>query len=587
MRRLTRHARAGGHGDGAVRFAQGQHVVDAVARHGDGMPRPLHGRDKLFLLIRRDAAEDGHFLRRLCKLRIRFERARVDEFLRVRDARAAGDLGDGQGIVAGDDLGAHALLGEIREGLRRFGPDLVGQQDERERHHLRRERLVVQLPVVQGQQQHAAALGRPFLGLRQKPVLLRAGGQQDLRRAEQIRLVLMERHAAVFLCRPERHGRDGRLHGLAGKIAAQGGHGVVVVLHGADVIGHDHADVVRDIAVGLQGDDVVDGHLGLGDRASLVDAERVDAGQRFDAAHIVDQRAAVGQPDDARHERKARQQIQSLRDHADDRADRRGDGVGDRAFEPQVFLDEHDRPQRNDQKTDPLDEARERAHHLRLRLRAGLPGLDRQAGDEAVRADLRQPRAAAAAHDKAAGEQRIARALDDLVGFAGDERLVDAALARGHNGVRRDLVAGAENGDVVAHQRGRLGLDDLPIPHGAAFRRGHDPQVIDLFLDPQILHDADEHVAEDRTQERQVQPLPHRDDAAGQQEEEEVKIRADVFDDDLLHGRAGRLHGAVVPAARQTLVHLLAGKPQLRIRFHSRDLHPLRPLRLFRFSLQE
>ena len=101
-------------------------------------------------------------------------------------------------------------------------------------------------------------------------------------------------------------------------------------------------------------------------------------------------------------------------------------------------------PQRNDQKTDPLDEARERAHHLRLRLRAGLPGLDRQAGDEAVRADLRQPRAAAAAHDKAAGEQRVARALDDLVGLTGDERLVDAALARGHNGVRRDLVAGAE-----------------------------------------------------------------------------------------------------------------------------------------------
>ena len=251
MRRLTRHARAGGHGDGAVRFAQGQHVVDAVARHGDGMPRPLHGRDKLFLLIRRDAAEDGHFLRRLCKLRIRFERARVDEFLRVGDARAAGDLGDGQGIVAGDDLGAHALLGEIREGLRRFRPDLVGQQDECERHHLRRERLVVQLPVVQGQQQHAAALGRPFLGLRQKPVLLRAGGQQDLRRAEQIRLVLMERHAAVFLCRPERHGRDGRLHGLAGKIAAQGGHGVVVVLHGADVIGHNHADIVGDIALRL------------------------------------------------------------------------------------------------------------------------------------------------------------------------------------------------------------------------------------------------------------------------------------------------------------------------------------------------
>ena len=60
-----------------------------------------------------------------------------------------------------------------------------------------------------------------------------------------------EGYAAVFFRRPERHGVNRRLHGNAGKIPPQRGHGVVVVLHGADVIGHDHADIVVDIALRL------------------------------------------------------------------------------------------------------------------------------------------------------------------------------------------------------------------------------------------------------------------------------------------------------------------------------------------------
>ena len=215
------------------------------------MPRPLHGCDELLFLIRRDASEDGHVLRRLRKLRVRFERPRVDKFLRVRDPGTPRDLRNSQGIVAGNDLRAHALLRKIGERLRRFGPDLVAQQDQRQRHHFRVQRFVRQLPVVKRQQQHAAALRRPFLRQRQILLLFRAVRQQNFRRAQQIRLILMEGYAAVFFRRPERHGFNRRLHGLSGKISPQRGHGVVVVLHGADVIGHDHADIVGDIALRL------------------------------------------------------------------------------------------------------------------------------------------------------------------------------------------------------------------------------------------------------------------------------------------------------------------------------------------------
>ena len=122
MRRLTRHARAGGHGDGAVGFAQGQHVVDAVARHGDGVPRPLHGRDKLLLLIRRDAAEDGAFRSAAfaSSASVLSVRASTNFSASGMPARRATSE-TVRGLSPEMTLRAHALLGEIREGLRRFG----------------------------------------------------------------------------------------------------------------------------------------------------------------------------------------------------------------------------------------------------------------------------------------------------------------------------------------------------------------------------------------------------------------------------------------------------------------------------------
>ena len=199
----------------------------------------------------------------------------------------------------------------------------------------------------------------------------------------------MERHAAIFLCRRERQRRRRVLRLFAREVAPQRGHRVVVGLHGVDVVGHDHADVLEREAVVAQGADVLDDHLVFRHRAGLVHAQRVHARERLDAAELVHEGLALGQTHDASHEREAGEQIQPLGDHADDRADRARHGDGHGAAEPHVFLDEHHHAERDDEDADPLDEVLQRAHHLRLLRLLGALGLLRQARDIGVRADVR------------------------------------------------------------------------------------------------------------------------------------------------------------------------------------------------------
>lgn len=142
--------------------------------------------------------------------------------------------------------------------------------------------------------------------------------------------------------------------------------------HGGDIVRHDGADVILAEAVRHERNDVVDNHGRLGDGASLVDTECIYAGERLNAVHIVDKRAAAGEADDAGDEGKAGQKVQSFWDHADDGADGRDHGGDDVAVQPAVFLDEHQHAERNDEEADPFDEARQRAHHLGLWLLAAF-----------------------------------------------------------------------------------------------------------------------------------------------------------------------------------------------------------------------
>ena len=149
------------------------------------------------------------------------------------------------------------------------------------------ERFIGELPVVECKEQHAAALRAVVIDL--FPIGVKIAAEDDLRRAEKVGLILMERNAPVFLRARERERGDRALIHLAGEEFAHGGHGVVIAAHRRAVVRHDHVDILGDEPVGAERDDIVHDHFVFRHRAGLVHAERIDARERFDAVHLAAQ----------------------------------------------------------------------------------------------------------------------------------------------------------------------------------------------------------------------------------------------------------------------------------------------------------
>ena len=125
LRHLRGGLTAGGHGDSAVGILQRQHVIDAVARHGDRMALLLEGADKIALLLRRDAAEDGVILDSLLEVLLRGEGHCIDITIGILDAGTGCDLRDRDRVIARDNTDRHALTGKIAERLLRVGAQQV------------------------------------------------------------------------------------------------------------------------------------------------------------------------------------------------------------------------------------------------------------------------------------------------------------------------------------------------------------------------------------------------------------------------------------------------------------------------------
>ena len=158
---LTGGLGTAGHGDAAVRLLHGQHIVHAVAGHGYGVALFLQSLDEHFLLVGGHPPKDGVFPCRPENILIGFQLPGVNILFAVFNASPLGNGGNRLGVVTGDDLDAHPLLGKVGEGLPGLGPEGGGEEQQRQRLSKAAVQLLGKLPGIGGYQQHPVAGGGP------------------------------------------------------------------------------------------------------------------------------------------------------------------------------------------------------------------------------------------------------------------------------------------------------------------------------------------------------------------------------------------------------------------------------------------
>ena len=277
---------AGGHGDGAVGLLHGEDIVDTVAGHGHDVARLLEGLDEFFLLVRGHPAKDRVIFHRFGKVLIGFQGSGIHPSVCIFDACPHGHIGNGSGIVAGDDPDGHPLIPEIGEGLIRLRSDLIGQQDQGQRcqqplPELTRHRVV----LIAGDQQHPIAnRGPPGYGFLD---LFESAAHDKFRCAGKECALLLKYGAA-----PLGGGGEGDMLSdvPVRLIVKEGDHGPVGVVFRLPAVIHGSQDLLQTLGVILrQGDHVLHFHFRLGDGTGLVHAQHIHPCQGLDTVHILDQ----------------------------------------------------------------------------------------------------------------------------------------------------------------------------------------------------------------------------------------------------------------------------------------------------------
>ena len=266
----------------------------------------------------------------------------------------------------------------------------------------------------------------------------------------------------------------------------------------------------------------------LGDRPGLVGAQHVDAGQHLDRRQLLHEAALLAQPDHADGEGHAGEQHESLGDHPDEA----GDGGDDRVLPALVAAQELARGEqqadRDDRVADDGDDPVDVVAQRRVDQREAL-GLLGQLRRVVVGADLGDPHVPGAGDDGAAGQHLVAGGLDDGVGLAGEQRLVDLqAVLVEHLTVGDDLLAGAQLDDVVEDEVADGQLLHLAVAHHVDDRCVDHAQGVEHLLGAQLLDDADDAVGDDHPAEQGVLRRAGEDHERGEDRHDQVDGGEDV-----------------------------------------------------------
>ncbi len=494
------------------------------------MPLRLERAHELALLLRGHAPEDAVAGRRGLDFGRCIELGGVDIGVRVGDAHHLGDARDRARVVARDDVQAHTLLVEVADGFLGRGPDLVADGDEPERLHGADDITLVGEPVHAGHEQHAGGLCEcGDLGLDLLELLV---VEHELRGAHH-KGAGGERGPAPFLGRGEGHDRE-RLEPLLERVRIAGEYRLAgFVRVGRRGPGNacegalDVLDRASALPCRLKRVDALDLHGARGDGARLVEAEHVDARERFDAVELLREHLAAREAHGRDGEDRGREKHEALRDHAEQGAHGGEQGRANARVAREISLERPEqkpvaalvvdlveavqtRPEEREAERH-HDHARkahdgvQRAHDLGIDLLDVL-GLVVDLRDVVVGPHVDHARADEARVHEAAAHELGARELADEVALAREKALVHQGLARHDDGVGGDLVAAAETDDVVEDDLVEVDLALGAVAHDGRALAGEERELVDHALGAQRLHRADSGVQEDDEQEAEVLP---------------------------------------------------------------------------------
>ena len=556
---------AGGHGHGAVRLLHGQQIVDPVAGHGHSMSLVLQRLHQQTFLLRGHPSEDHLFRRSLGVIQWSVQCGAVHPALCPRNARLAGNLTDGSGVVSGNHPDRNPLLHKIIEGLPGGVPDGVVQNQKGQGLYL----LFIQfsrtkLPLIPGQQQHPAALGRPVGHI--LPQLLHPPAQDGAGCANHKGSGGFKLCAAPLGLRGE---GNPPLFPPVRRVGEQfsDGPGRGIIRLPSPVQSPQRRFQVLRLTTG-QGDQIFHLHFRLGDGAGFVHAQHIHPGQSFHAAHVLHQHLAPAEFQGGSRHGDGGQQIQPLGNHPHQRRH----GSLHAALEPQVqhekLLVKQDQSHRHQGDAHHQNQLIQGAHHLRLPgfgIALGLPG---QPGSEGILPHRRQPYSAPACQHHAAGADGVSHPPLHCVGFSGNQGFIQPQCSLADNAIGAQLVPLTEFRDVIPDQGLRPHLLTLSVPDHRHRSGRHQGQPVHRPLGPDLLNDADDRIDHRHQQKSHVH---HRGPAEHQQHrqhgENQVEKGKGMSKKDFLLAFSGGSGCAADPAGGNALLNLLLGQSLIRGRF--------------------
>ena len=287
--------------------------------------------------------------------------------------------------------------------------------------------------------------------------------------------------------------------------------------------------------------------LARGDRAGLVEAERVDPGEQFDRCQLLGERLAAGQGDDAGDEAEAGEKHEAVGHHRHRGGDGGLEGLLPAVLGLELTQQQQQRGRRDDD-LQPLEDLVDAAAELAAREfeAAGFVGELRGVGvgphvDGLIRAGT--------GRDEGSRQHLVADDLLDRIGLAGEERLVDLeAVSRRDHAVDHDLITGLELEQIVGDHATDPDLRDLVVATYPCSRRGQHGESVERAASLDLLGDADHAVGDDDAGEQGILGVAGDQDQHEERADDRVHRGEHVGPDDLCQGPYGSV-GHVVDAA--------------------------------------